>query len=171
MLSDAKLLELVFDAATCYIPDEELDESQLERIDNIRYHWCKCKTCSGNGIGGHADWRQLEIGFSKRWFEESMELPSSMFLIRFVHLCLHEIIHVIFPELNEEEVWMKASDWIRKSASRLATDLEEISNNRSTIRLAACAQRALHELFRHQKRLVGRLIRSTSPGSSFHSPP
>lgn len=123
MISDAKLLEMVYMAAWCYIPDEELDESQLERLDNIRYQWCRCRYCSvplkieGKVVRpqfvGHTD-KRTQICISKRFLKEHIELPPPTFLVTLISTCLHEIVHMIFPELSEEQVVKKTFEWLRR---------------------------------------------------------
>ena len=125
MLTDTKLLELVYNAATCYVPNEELNEEQLERFDNIRYRWCNCRRCRRAlkikekvlipQYVAHANRSTLEISFSKPVLKEHINMPYSMFLLALIATALHEIVHVLFPEFNEEEAVDKTWKWLKKN--------------------------------------------------------
>ena len=128
MLTDAKLLQLVYDAATCYVPTEQLNEEQLERLDNITYRWCNCRRCKkALKIGdetirpqyvGHANKRTLEICLSRSFLRKRVDMPYAMFLLELIGIALHEVVHILFPEFNEEEtidktwVCLKNNEWV-----------------------------------------------------------
>ena len=119
MVTDKKLLELVFNSALCYIPTETLDEDQLEKLDNISYRWCKCKRCTREytilvQYSGHANKKTLEIRISRKRFREELRRCTfrQILLLELISVTLHEIIHILFPELNEEQVEKKTKAWI-----------------------------------------------------------
>jgi len=128
LLTDAKLLQLVYDAATCYVPTEQLNEEQLERLDNITYRWCNCRRCKkALKIGdktirpqyaGHANKRTLEICLSRSFLRKRVDMPYAMFLLELIGTTLHEVVHILFPQFNEEETidktweWLKNSEWV-----------------------------------------------------------
>lgn len=128
MLTGAKLLQLVYDAATCYVPAGQLNEEQLERFDNITYRWCNCRRCRrafkiGDKViipqnAGHANKRTLEIFLARSVLRQHIDIPHAMFLLELIATTVHEIVHILFPELNEEETidktweWLKNNEWV-----------------------------------------------------------
>lgn len=125
MLTDTKLLDLIYNAATCYVPSDELTEEQKERFDNITYRWCNCRRCkkalkiSGKTIkpqyAGHCNKKTLQICLSKSNLKEFIELPYSMFLLQLIATAVHEIIHALFPEFDEEQTIHKTWEWLRRN--------------------------------------------------------
>lgn len=135
MLTDEKLLELVYGAVTTYIPFEELSDEQKERFDNIRYQWCNCVRCKcaliidGKILDpqsfGHANQKTLEIGISKAILRKMLQLTPPIFLLDLMFVTMHEIVHIIFPEFNEEQTDSKAFEWLK--ANRGILDLEKVN--------------------------------------------
>lgn len=64
---------------------------------------------------GHANRKTLEICISRAVLNEHIDLPYSMFLLDLVVATLHEIVHILFPEFNEEETDNKAYEWLKKN--------------------------------------------------------
>ena len=134
MLTDAKLLQLVYDAATCYVPTEQLNEEQLERFDNITYRWCNCRRCKKSfkirdkvlipQNAAHANQISLEIRISRPVFKRHIDMAYPIFLLELIATTLHEIVHILFPEFNEDETINKTWEWLRKN--EWVTDAENI---------------------------------------------
>ena len=119
-------MELVCEAASCYIPFEELSQDQLERFDNIVYRWCSCRRCRrpfkiGDKIlipqnAGHANRKTLEISLSKSVLKESTKLATQpIFLLTLIATALHEIVHVLFPEFDEGQTVHKTWEWLKEN--------------------------------------------------------
>ena len=125
LLTDAKLLELIYSAAMCYVPSEDLTEDQLWRFDNIRYRWCRCHGCKkalslGDKViipqnAGHADQRTWEIFLSRPLFKKNIDMPNTLFLLNWIKTTLHEIVHVLFPQFDENQTFNKTWEWLRKN--------------------------------------------------------
>lgn len=124
MMTDKKLIELLFNAALCYIPNEELSENQRERLDKITYRWCSCRGCKRRGlleqiIGpefiGHANKQTLEIYLSRPFLRENIDMPIPSFLLTMIEATLHEIVHILFPDCNEPQTDKKTRNWLMKN--------------------------------------------------------
>jgi len=123
MLTNTKFLRLIYDAATCYVPTEQLNQEQSDRFDNITYRWCKCQRCKealkmGSQTiipqyAGHANQQTLEICLSRPLLTQHITNPYGIFLLALVTTTLHEIVHIIFPEFNEDETINKTFEWLR----------------------------------------------------------
>lgn len=128
-ISEEKLLEIVYNTTLCFIRTDELTDEQLNKLDNITYSLCDCPMCSGRKTFprplkaiGHADERSNSISISRNAIKEMAGLDElsrrqliwSMpaFLLQFIVTILHEIIHILFAEYNEEEVNKKTVEWL-----------------------------------------------------------
>ena len=133
MLTNQRLLELIFDAATCYIPIAELSKKQLERFDNITIHWCNCVLCKDYTVGnnatshsaaGHANRVTCQIGISKYMNKRGFEITPPIFLLDLISTMVHEIVHILYPEFNEEQTREKTLELLKKN--QWLIDEEEI---------------------------------------------
>lgn len=131
MISQKKFLEIVYEAATCFIRHEEFDEEQIEAFDNISYRLCDCKNCrkahvSGEDVSdlsqaGHADkyLRTIRISrvFVKSLLGDTFMSCIPIGLLQLIKVVLHEICHIVYPEFAEMDVedkvmeWLKSFDW------------------------------------------------------------
>lgn len=129
MISQKKVLDIVYEAATCFIQTEELSYEQLEILDNIRYRLCDCQECkkaldSGRCSMGHAYKDRGEIRISRVFVKSLLgnfhALGDLLLLIKFI---LHEIGHVLYPDFAEMDVedkvmeWLNSFEWIDIKAS------------------------------------------------------
>ena len=110
---------MIVDFAMEIIPREELSDDQKDRLDNIEYHFCKCRHCDPEGTferlkhwsySAHADRGRLKIGVSSRFFREDQEMSG--FLLIWVETILHEVSHILYPENNEEQTENVAREWL-----------------------------------------------------------
>ena len=137
MLTDAKLLELVYNSALCYIPHEQLDAKQLEKLDNITYRWCKCRRCQKPfkikdeiiipQNAGHANKKTLEICLSRPLLKQYEDLTPAIFLLDLIATALHEIVHVVYPEFNEDKTVVKTWEWLKRNS--WVDDAEKFKGN------------------------------------------
>lgn len=126
MISQKKFLDIVYEAATCFIQTEELNDEQLEALDNIRYRLCDCRDCkkalnSGEDISGigHSYPSRREIRIS-RVFVKSLigNVRALIGLLSLIKIILHEIGHVLYPDFAEMDIedkvmeWFNSFDWI-----------------------------------------------------------
>jgi hypothetical protein len=116
MVSQEAIFTLIYNAATCFIPTKELTSEQLEKLDNITIRGCTCRLCRGKHLG-HANSKRLEIGWSKPFFSElvTQKLSMNATLFEAVGTVLHEIIHILFPQYDEEETRKQTCEWLKKN--------------------------------------------------------
>lgn len=117
MVSQEAVFELIYDAATCFIPTNELTVEQLDKLDNITFRECRCQHCRKDGWIGHADKKRREISWSKPFFSVLLTQKMSMgaTLFEAVGTILHEIIHTLFPEYDEEQTRQKTYEWLKRN--------------------------------------------------------
>lgn len=124
-ISQKKLLEILFEAAQCFIPTDELDDEQKDKLDNITYRLCDCWRCKKALTSPNIDWKALghankrtyRIGVSRDAVKllagigkHGMTIP--IFLLQLMKTILHEIIHILFAEYDEEKVREKTNEWL-----------------------------------------------------------
>ena len=129
-------------AASCYIPVEELNQDQLERLDNITYRWCNCERCRrplkiGDKVlipqnAGHANRKTLEICLSRQVPKENMDITPPIFLLTLIAISLHEIVHILFPRFDEDQTvnktweWLKQNSWVTYAEARAVGNIDGI---------------------------------------------
>lgn len=126
-ISPTKLLDMAFEAATCFVPTEKLTGEQLDRFDNIQYRLCRsnCPICKElrvrdnlPSVLGHAQGLTCHIGITHDLMNElgnvhgKFKMAVPIFLLELISTCLHEIIHIVFPEYSEAEVRNKTVEWL-----------------------------------------------------------
>lgn len=116
-MSQEAVFELIYNAATCFIPTNELTEEQLDKLDNITYDGCTCRLCRGDNAVGHADRKRLKICWSKPFFSVllTQKMSMSATLFEAVDTILHEIIHILFPDYDEEQTRQKTHEWLKRN--------------------------------------------------------
>ena len=131
MISQKKFLDIVYEAATCFIQTEELNDEQLEALDNIRYRLCDCQVCkkaldSDQHSIGHAYKDRREIRIS-RVFVKSLigNVRASIGLLSLIKIILHEIGHIVYPDFAEMDIEDKVMEWFN------SFDWTEIKNRPS----------------------------------------
>jgi hypothetical protein len=119
MISQKKFLDIVYEAATCFIQTEELNNEQLESLDNIQYRLCDCQLCkkaldSGEDISGigHAHKYRREVRISRVWLKFFLiENSFSIGLLSLIKIILHEIGHILYPDFAEMDIEDKVMEW------------------------------------------------------------
>jgi len=117
MVSQEAVFTLIYNAAKCFVPTNELSEEQLERLDSITIRSCRCRHCRKNHYLGHVTKGKSEISWSKPFFSELLTEKLSMdaTLLEAIGTVLHEIIHILFPEYDEEQTKRKTCDWLKRN--------------------------------------------------------
>ncbi len=130
-VSKAALVGMVFEAAKEYVPLEELDMEQRWKLERITCRVCRCSRCKLNlesfGEGSilydaHADKETLEIGFSSELLRVDLALDR-LSLNRMIQACLHEVVHILYPDYGEKETEWRSFRWMRRG--KWIQDLEE----------------------------------------------
>ncbi len=121
MLTDTKLLELIYGAAISYVPHKQLTEEQSERLGHIKYQWCDCQMCKtsfwmdGKPTEGHASIPSSELYLSKQFFKRSLSMQFPALLLNLIKTALHETVHILFPEFDEKQTEAKTFEWLKNN--------------------------------------------------------
>ena len=124
MISQSKLLEIIYNTSTVFVNTDELDYEQLDRFDGITYYQCDCERCkraftsSEEQAVGHANKFRYSIGISRTALKNSLALSDkrvgmrSIGFLDIMKATLHEFIHILYPDFVEMEVEEKAIEWL-----------------------------------------------------------
>jgi hypothetical protein len=121
MISKRTLLGLISAAAESIIPFEDLTDEQRDVLLNMTYRLCNCKICASpywkdkpNAHAlAHINKNTYVISFSKKYFDfyTQQDAPGiSLFIL--IETAVHEILHGLFPDLEEEAVEKKTAEWL-----------------------------------------------------------
>jgi len=138
VISQKKLLEIVYEAAQCFIPTERLTSEQLGKLDNISSHLCNCRQCRKALTSsepwkalGHANKKTYSIGISRDGIKLMAGIEkrkpfsvTPIFLLDLLYTILHEVVHILFPEYSEEEASNKAYKWLNSFRWKEAIESE-----------------------------------------------
>ena len=120
--NESEILDTIYDS-TLLLLDSTLclDDEQKNRVTYFSYDLCLCEKCQ-NLCGAHIG-KNTQIHISKKFFSEIINQKSSplMGVLELMFSILHEVIHVIFPELDEEstvktveKVWVDGMRELRR---------------------------------------------------------
>ncbi len=118
MISQKKFLDIVYEAATCFIQTEELSLEQLEALDSISYRLCDCHECkkaldSGRHSMGHTYSDRREIRISRVFVKTLLgNFHALGDLLQLIKLILHEIGHILYPDFAEMDIEDKVTEWL-----------------------------------------------------------
>ena len=123
-ISDKDLLDALYESASCVIPSEILTETQKDIFNNIRYFFCGCEVCET--AGGHADKKSWEIGISRKHFDTMLRsgFPVPIGILSVIGTFVHEITHIIYPNLDENGVIEKTARLWTEGMQRIAHEIK-----------------------------------------------
>ena len=111
--NEEEILEALYDSTLAVLESApQLDSEQKTRALYFSYNLCTCEECQKD-CGAHIN-RKGQIRISKRYFNSALnqEEPSPVGLLELMYTLLHQLLHGIFPELDEktinektEQVW------------------------------------------------------------------
>ena len=120
--NESEILNTIYDSTLLLLDSTpRLDLEQKNRVSYFSYDLCLCEKCQ-NTCGAHID-KNTQIHISKKFFSEIIKNNSSplMGILELMFSILHEVIHCIFPELDEEstvkmvkKVWINGMRELRK---------------------------------------------------------
>ncbi|MGA3111581.1 MAG: hypothetical protein ABSE15_06050 [Candidatus Bathyarchaeia archaeon] len=121
MVTLTNILVLIQNVASCYIPENELTEEQSGKLRNLSYRKCRCYFCRDEGVHGHANRKNNEIELSEKYLAglfngKNLERDTGFDFLDLVATTLHETIHILYPEFDEEQTEEKVVDWLKKNS-------------------------------------------------------
>lgn len=121
MVTLANILVLIYNVASCYIPENELTEEQSGKLRDLKYRKCRCYFCRDEGVHGHANRKNNEIVLSEKNLArvingKNLERDIGFDFLDLVATTLHETIHILYPEFDEDQTEDKVVEWLKKNS-------------------------------------------------------
>jgi hypothetical protein len=117
--------EQIFDAlynATLVVLEStpQLDPEQKTRALYLSYNLCSCDACQKE-CGAHIN-KKGQIRVSQKLFQNKLQSPPPAGLLELMYTILHQILHGIFPELEEETITEKTEQIWKTGIAKLAKE-------------------------------------------------
>ena len=117
--------EQIFDAlynATLVVLEStpDLDSEQKTRALYFSYNLCSCDECQKE-CGAHIN-KKGQIRISQKFFQNSLQSPPPSGLLEVMFAILHQMLHGIFPELDEETTVEKTGHTWKSGMAELAKE-------------------------------------------------
>ena len=106
--NETEVLASVYDSALVVLDSTpQLDNEQKTRATYFSYNLCTCDSCQKE-CGAHIN-KKGQIRISQKFFLDTLNLKNSpaIGVMEMMYTILHELLHGIFPELDEETVTEK----------------------------------------------------------------
>jgi hypothetical protein len=122
--------EQIFDAlynATLVILEStpQLDSEQKTRGLYLSYNLCSCDACQKE-CGAHIN-KKGQIRVSQKLFHNNLQSPPPSGLLELMFTVLHQMLHGVFPELDEEPIVEKTEQVWKSGIAELAKEKLDIS--------------------------------------------
>jgi hypothetical protein len=122
--------EQIFDAlynATLVVLEStsQLDSEQKTRALYLSYNLCSCDVCQKE-CGAHIN-KKGQIRISQKLFQNNLQSPPPAGLLELMYTILHQMLHGIFPDLDEETIVEKTEQSWKSGMAELAKEKLGIS--------------------------------------------
>jgi hypothetical protein len=102
-----------------------LDGEQKTRALFLSYNLCSCDACQKE-CGTHIN-KKGQIRVSQKFFQSNLQSTPPSGLLEVMFTLLHQMLHGIFPELDEEPIVEKTEQIWKSGIAELAKEKLEIS--------------------------------------------
>jgi hypothetical protein len=119
--NEKEVLDALYDSTLAVLDSAiQLDSEQKTRALYFSYDLCSCKACQKE-CGAHIN-RKGQIRISKNFFYNTLnqETPPPIGLLELMYTILHQLLHGIFPEHNEETINEKTEQAWKSGITELA---------------------------------------------------
>jgi len=101
--TEAQILDALYNAALLVLESTpQLDTTQKTRALYFYYNLCSCDACQKE-CGAHIN-KKGQIRISQKFFQNTLQSPPPNGLLELIYSIFHQILHGIFPELDEATV-------------------------------------------------------------------
>jgi hypothetical protein len=103
--NDEEILNTLYDSALAVLDSTpQLDIELKTRALYFSHNICICEECQKN-VGAHVN-RKGQIRISQKYFTDvlNQEAPPPMGLLELMYTLVHQLLHAIFPELDEKTI-------------------------------------------------------------------
>ena len=120
--NDEEILDILYDSALAVLESTaQLDiEEKTRALYHFSYNLCMCEECQKD-CGAHIN-RKGQIRISKKYFDGSLNQETSppLGLLELMYTIIHQLLHGIFPELDEEAIKKRTEQTWESGITELA---------------------------------------------------
>ncbi len=121
--NETEVLDTLYDSALLVLDStSQLDNEQKTRASYFSYNLCSCEACQKE-CGAHIN-KKGQIRISQKFFLDTLnqKMPSPLGVLELMYTILHEVLHGIFPELDEQTITEKTEQAWKSGMARLAKE-------------------------------------------------
>ena len=119
--TEEQILDALYNAALVVLESTpQLDPEQKTRALYLSYNLCSCDACQKE-CGAHIN-KKGQIRISQKLFQNKLQSPPPAGLLELMYTILHEVLHGIFPELEEETIIEKTEQTWKSGMAKLAKE-------------------------------------------------
>jgi hypothetical protein len=122
--TEEDVLDTLYDSTLAVLDSAKLDIEQKTRALYFSYNLCSCSECQ-KGCGAHIN-RKGQIRISQTFFHNTMnqETPA-IGVLELMYTILHQLLHGVFPELDEEAINEKTEQTWRSGITELSKQKQQ----------------------------------------------
>ncbi|MEJ2244301.1 MAG: hypothetical protein P8X87_07250 [Candidatus Bathyarchaeota archaeon] len=106
MRTQTQILDAIYNAAVTILESSlELDSEQKTRALYLQYNLCKCHECQKD-CASHIN-KKGQIRISQQFFQNTLQSSPPAGIMEVMYTIFHQILHGVFPELDEETIVQK----------------------------------------------------------------
>ncbi|PVX25403.1 MAG: hypothetical protein CW691_04645 [Candidatus Bathyarchaeum sp.] len=98
----------------------QLDIEQKTRALYLSYNICSCDACQKE-CGAHIN-KKGQIRISQKFFHDKLQSAPPAGLLELMYTILHQMLHGVFPELDEEAIIEKTEQAWKSGLTQLAQE-------------------------------------------------
>jgi len=121
--NEKEILDALYDSTLAVLDSTpQLDTEQKTRALYFSHNLCSCEACQKE-CGAHIN-KKGQIRISKKFVHSTLnqKTPSPIGLLELMYTILHQVLHGIFPELNEETIIEKTEQAWKSGITELAKE-------------------------------------------------
>ncbi len=122
-----QILDALYNASLVVLESTpNLDSEQKTRALYLSYNLCSCGACQKE-CGTHIN-KKGQIRLSQKFFLTNMQVPPPSGVLELMFTLLHQMLHGIFPELDEEPIIEKTEQVWQSGIFEFKKEKLNISN-------------------------------------------
>jgi hypothetical protein len=118
----AQILDALYNATLVILESTPiLDSAEKTRAEYFSYNLCSCDECQ-KVCGAHIN-KKGQIRISQKFFQDNIQAQPPAGLLELMYSILHQMLHGIFPDLDEEVI-------VDKTQQAWTTGITELVNEK-----------------------------------------
>ena len=119
--TEKEVLDALYDATLVILESTlQLNNEQKTRALYFSYNLCSCEACQKE-CGAHIN-KKGQIRISQKLFQNKLQCQPPAGLLELMYTILHEVLHGIFPELDEQIIAEKTEQAWKSGMTKLAKE-------------------------------------------------